>query len=221
MVGAVNSGLVSRMLLAGAVTIAVSLLSACDLVSADKPTMSTSIAPAAGASASVSPSPSPDSRESARPTPSPSASASASASAGSGAVAVAIPCSALVSEQTIYNFNPNFTRKTTFSPASGSAAAQAVANLGIACGWVNNTSSDTVTISVAKPGPATLTALKASASDGTAVAGLGDKAYFSLSGGVGRIDAFKVKYWLTATSTYFSSAEDAATLMRSAVSALP
>jgi hypothetical protein len=120
----------------------------------------------------------------------------------------------------MYDFNPNFTLQTPFSPASGSAAAQAVTNKGVACGWINGTNSDSVIVSAAKPAAATLASLKSSAGAGTAASGLGDAAYFSTSGGVGRVDAFKGGYWVTASSDYFASAADAKAIVTSALAAL-
>ncbi|CAN5342818.1 hypothetical protein BH09ACT1_BH09ACT1_11480 [soil metagenome] len=165
-------------------------------------------------SSSASPSASASSGAAAPASPAPSASAVA------GATAVSVACGTLVSAQTMYDFNPNFTLKTTFNPASGSAAAQAIANKGVACGWVNGTSNDTVVVSAAKPAAATLASLKTSAAAGTAASGLGDAAYFSTSGGVGRVDAFKGGYWVTASSDYFGATADAQSIVASALAAL-
>jgi hypothetical protein len=149
-----------------------------------------------------------------------SASPAPSASAVAGATPVTVACETLVSAQTIYDFNPNFTPKTPFSPASGSAGAQAVANKGVACGWINGTNSDSIVVSAAKPVAATLASLKSSAAAGTPASGLGDAAYFSTSAGVGRVDAFKGGYWVTASSDYFASATDAQAIVTSALAAL-
>ena len=108
----------------------------------------------------------------------------------------------------VYDFNPNFGLDSGFSPKSGTAAATAVADKGTACSWLNQTSADTFAIAVARPAAAELASLKTTASTGTAVAGLGDAAHFSTSGGVGRVDVFRGAYWLVATSVYFGSATD-------------
>lgn len=120
----------------------------------------------------------------------------------------------------MYNFNPNFSLNSSFSPTAGSAAAVAVANGGVACSWVNDTSSETITIAVAQPGSTQLAQLKSTAAQGTAASGYGDSSYFSTSGGTGRVDVFSGSYWLVATSVYFSSATDAGSLLNSALAAL-
>ncbi len=164
-------------------------------------------------------------------TPSPDASSSPSASATSpapsatptaavGGKPVTIACNALISAQTMYDFNPNFGLDTASSPKSGSAAATAVADHGVACNWLNQTSSDTITVSVARPGPTALDQLKSTAARGAAASGYGDAAYFSTNGDAGRVDVFTGEYWLVATSVYFASAADAAPLLTSALGAL-
>jgi hypothetical protein len=139
---------------------------------------------------------------------------------------VTIGCNALVSAQTMYDFNPNFGLDASFKPAGGTAAATAVAAKGVACDWTNQTSGDKVTIAVARPGSAALAGLRATAGAGTAVAGIGESAYFASSGGTGRLDVFTGTYWLVATSVFFAGASDfasgadARTLVASAVSQL-
>ena len=160
---------------------------------------------------SASPNPSSSSHSSAPgPSVSPSASATPSSSPSTPAAATPtkIPCDTLVSAQVVYDFNPNFGLDSGFSPKSGTAAATAVADKGTACSWLNQTSADTFAIAVARPAAAELASLKMTASTGTAVAGLGDAAHFSTSGGVGRVDVFRGAYWLVATSVYFGSATD-------------
>ena len=73
---------------------------------------------------------------------------------------------------------------------------------------------------VAQPSAGELATITTAAAKGTAVSGLGSSAYFSTSGQVGRVDVFDGAYWVVATSVYFSSAEDARTLVSSAVAAL-
>ncbi|MEC5168500.1 arginyl-tRNA synthetase [Glaciihabitans sp. GrIS 2.15] len=145
------------------------------------------------------------------PTPTPSAAA---------ATATKIPCGTLISAQAVYDFNPNFGLDSGFSPKSGTAAAKAVADNGTACNWLNQTSGDTFAFAVARPVAAELASLKTTAATGTPASGLGDAAYFSTSGGVGRVDVFRGAYWLVATSVYFGSAADASTLVTTALAAL-
>lgn len=131
-----------------------------------------------------------------------------------------IACSALLSAQAVYDFNPNFGLDKNFTPKSASAAATAVAARGTACNWLNQTSGEVITISVARPAAAHLAALKAGAATGTSTAGLGDAAYFSTSAGKGRMDVFRGPYWLVVTSGYFASARDASVIVTTAMGAL-
>lgn len=134
--------------------------------------------------------------------------------------AVSIACGTLLSPQVVYAFNPNFGLQASFTPPAGTPAAVAVADKGVACSWLNQTSRDTFTFSVARPIASDLTALKSTAAQGTAAAGYGDSAWFSSVAGVGRIDVFQGSYWLTATSDYFGSASDASALLKAALAAL-
>jgi hypothetical protein len=176
--------------------------------------------PEPGTSASPSPS------GASTPSASPSTSATASPStAPSPSVAPAgtptkVPCGTLVTAQAVYDFNPNFGLDSTFSPKSGTAAATAVADQGTACSWLNQTSGDTFAIAVARPAAPELASLRTKAATGAPASGLGDAAYFSTSGGVGRVDVFTGEYWLVATSVYFGSATDAKDLVTAALGAL-
>ncbi|HEY0258221.1 MAG TPA: arginyl-tRNA synthetase [Lacisediminihabitans sp.] len=157
------------------------------------------------------------------PSASPSAGAagpSATPSAAAGGTPVTLPCSSLTPAQVMYDFNPNFGLDAIFTPKSGTPAARAVADRGIACNWTNQTSGDTITFSVARPAASELTALKTAAAAGTSAAGYGDAAWFSSAGQVGRVDVFRGDYWLTVSSVYFGSAADASSLISAALSAL-
>jgi hypothetical protein len=142
------------------------------------------------------------------PTPSPTA--------GTPAQPVSINCDSLVTLQQMYDFNPNFTWQANYSPKPGTAAYTAKAASGTACTWVNNTSGETLTISVARPGSVQLTTLQAAARSGTAVSGIGDLAYFAGNS----LTVFSGTYWLVAQSTVFAGAADASSLAADALGAL-
>ena len=125
-----------------------------------------------------------------------------------------------MSAQVVYDFNPNFGLDRSFSPKAGTAAATVAADQGTACSWLNQTSGDTFEVAVARPAAASLASLKAKAAAGTPASGLGDAAYFSKSGLVGRVDVFTGAYWLVATSVYFGTANDAKNLVTAALGAL-
>jgi hypothetical protein len=114
----------------------------------------------------------------------------------------------------MYDFNPNFTLQANYAPRSGTAAFAAKSDSGTACTWVNNTSGDTVTVSIARPGSDEFATLKTSAAAGTPVAGYGDAAWFA----GGRVDVFSGAYWVVLQSDYFSTAADASALIKSAIS---
>jgi hypothetical protein len=171
------------------------------------------------------------------PTPSPSASASGSASStpstsasptttavptpSASSTPVTVGCSTLVSADTLYAFNPNFGLLTSWTPAPGSAAATAKSQSGVACRWSNQTSGDTIDISVAHLDAASIETLKNEAvSQGTLVSTYGDKAYFGTAGGVGTAVVFQDNYWLVATSVDFAAPGDPADLIDSALTAL-
>lgn len=174
-----------------------------------------------GCSADDSPAPSPRASpgSSASPSPSPSVSPSAPASASPSAspsptAAPVVPgkpisagCVDLVSLQTMYEFNPNF-GLVEDAPASGSLAATAVANGGVACTWVQATDRSTIVIGVAQPSKTKLAELRASGEG------------FTTAGGVGTVQIFTDKFWIVASSAYFSTAGDAQMLTDSVKSAL-
>ena len=138
-----------------------------------------------------------------------------------GAV-VNLGCDDLLTPQNIYDYNPNFTN-VDFTPAAGSSAAQAEQWNGLACEWVNDTSNDTIDVSVANiQDLGTMVQLQNSAAAGTPVSGIGDSAYFTMvTPSEGELQVFSGSYWLTFRSTWFESADDAAPLPADALSNLP
>lgn len=169
------------------------------------------------------------------PTPSPSRTATASASASDTPSAsptpsptpsvvstpITIGCNTLLTPDDVYAFNPNFGLITSWTPKSGSAAATAKSEQGLACRWQNQTSRDTIDVSVAHLDAATIESLKNDAVEkSTMVPTYGDEAYFSVSGGVGTAIVFQGDYWLVATSVDFLEPGDPADLITAALGAL-
>lgn len=183
---------------------AVLLLSLAACVPADEPGpdgTSTATAPTAPAAPSAAPEPGP----SQPPT----------------AIPVTITCDQLVDAQAMYDFNPNFSLLADYAPASGSLGAQAVEQEGIACGWVNQTSGETIEISVAQLPDAELTTLKNDlVMSSNSVPTYDVEGYFEVESGVGAAQAFPDPYWLTASSTYFFEPGDAQPLIAAAITAL-
>lgn len=162
-------------------------------------------------------------------TASPSATASGSATPTAVASATPTPtatpitvgCSTLVTADDMYAFNPNFGLLTSWTPASGTAAAQAVADSGVACRWSNQSSGDTIDISVAHLDPTSIEALKnAAVEHGQLVPTYGDEAYFGTANNVGTAVVFQGDYWLVATSSEFLEPGDPADLIQAALDAL-
>jgi len=138
-------------------------------------------------------------------------------------VPIDVDCDTLVSPDTIYAYNPNFGRLDDWTPDAGTAAADALDLDGVACRWINQTSSDTIDLSVASLSHDDLEALKnAAIGESTMVPTYSaDEAYFSVSDGIGTAIVFDRSYWLVATSVAFFEPGDATEIVESALSALP
>ncbi|MBH0055163.1 arginyl-tRNA synthetase [Salinibacterium sp. SWN139] len=132
------------------------------------------------------------------------------------ATPVDIACSALITPQEMYDFNPNYVLLSNFTPAAGSTAAAAVGSQGTACRWENGTSGTTIDVSVAQPAPSAISTLKANAGASTdSYAG-----YFSSQGGTGTAQVFTGPYWVTISSPLFSRASNATALVADVTAAL-
>jgi hypothetical protein len=165
------------------------------------------------------PAPSASPSTSTPPSAEPSESATPSSSPSPDATPVDIACDALTTRQTMYDFNPNFSLLASWTPDAGTPAAEALAASGVACRWQNDSSGDTIDVSVAAPDAATLAAKESSS--GTAADYGADAGFFTVSGGVGQATAISGPYWIVVRSVYFAQAGDADVLVRAAVSALP
>jgi hypothetical protein len=138
------------------------------------------------------------------------------------AVQIDADCDTLVSPDAMYAFNPNFGLVDDWRPESGSPAADAVALEGVACQWLNQTSSDTIDLSVANLDDEGLESLKnAAVEQSTMVPTYGDEAYFEVEDGVGTAIVFDRSYWLVVSSGYFFEPGDATEIVEAALSALP
>jgi hypothetical protein len=121
----------------------------------------------------------------------------------------------------MYDFNPNFGLQSGFTPKAGTPAATAQTNKGLACSWMNQTSRDTIEVSVANLPPAQIAAMKAKlAASSTPVSTFAAPGYFAASGGVGQADTFDGTFWVTGRSAFFTEAPDAAQIMDTAIKSL-
>lgn len=135
---------------------------------------------------------------------------------------ITLGCTDLVPLGVMYDFNPNFGTDPDYQPAAGSAAAQMAAAGGVACGWINQSSSEEIEIAVASMDDDALGAAYENAmANSTPVPLYGTEGFFSTDGDVGEAQAFTPEYWLIARSTAFVEASDAQNLVNVALSALP
>lgn len=130
-------------------------------------------------------------------------------------------CSDLVTDQQLYDFNPNFAADAGYTPATGSDAARLVDLEGLSCGWLNLSSGASVTVSAANlPGPELAEYASASAATGSATDLFGGEGYFRTIDGAGTAEAFVAPYWVIVSSTDFVEAADAAPLVQAALTSL-
>lgn len=127
-----------------------------------------------------------------------------------------LTCDQILTPQQMYNYNPNFGDDPGYKPAAGSLAAKAVADKGVACAWLNQTSGVVIQISVAQPDAANLTAQENSAvTTSTAVPTYGvPQGYYSTARGEAQV--FTGAYWITAVAptTTFTEPGDPAQLIQ-------
>lgn len=136
-------------------------------------------------------------------------------------VPVTATCDELVSPETLYVYNPNFGLIDDFTPKDGSAAASALTYQGVACRWQNQTSGDTIDVSVAQLDEDSLTALKNAAfEDSEMVPTYGEEAYFTVDSGVGVAQVFQGPFWIVAESKVFFEPGDATEIIQSVIAAL-
>ena len=136
-------------------------------------------------------------------------------------VPISATCDDLVSPDTLYVYNPNFGPIDGFTPDDGTPAASALAYQGVACRWQNQTSGDTIDLSVAQLDDDSLTALKNAAfEDSEMVPTYGEEAYFTVESGVGVAQVFQGPYWIVAESPIFFEPGDATELIQSVLDAL-
>ncbi|MDM4763435.1 hypothetical protein QT381_10480 [Galbitalea sp. SE-J8] len=125
-------------------------------------------------------------------------------------------CAQLVTAQQMYEYNSNFSLDDGWTPAAGSRAATAVGYRGVACSWINDSSSERISLGVAHLRADTLASIEAQRAGGTQT----PWGYFTVDGSTGRADAFTDDYWITLDSKTFFEPGDAAQLVEDVVGAL-
>jgi len=151
-------------------------------------------------------------------TPVPSASATASEIDG---IPMTIGCNELVPAQTMYDYNPNYSLKSNYTPAPGSLAARVAQQRGVACAWVNQTSGELIELAVANLPADHSTRLKNDlVTSSKSVPTYNVEGYFTVNSGVGEAQAFADPYWIVSTSKAYFEPGDAAPIMAAAITSL-
>lgn len=136
-------------------------------------------------------------------------------------IPVEVACGDLVSADTVYAFNPNFVLLDDWTADAGSAAEAALDRAGVACRWINQTSGDTIDVSVAALPETELRDLaNAAYTESQMVPTYGVEGYFEVEGGRGTAIAFDREYWIVATSPVFLEPGEATAFVESALAAL-
>ena len=156
----------------------------------------------------------------AAPTDTPEPAVPEETSDGFDSTPVTIDCNELVTPQVVYDYNPNYGHQPDYKPAAGTDVATIVANQGVACNWVNQSSGVTFEVAVAQLAADDLATVRKELPAGTAVSGIGDAAYFAASGGVGVAQVFSGPYWIVATSPGFYEMAEPKPLLQGALEAL-
>ena len=158
--------------------------------------------------------PTTDPTETATPTPEPTDPTSGTP--------IDLGCDQLVSADTLYIYNPNFSAIDDFAPQAGSPAASALSHNGVACRWQNETNGQNIDVLVAQLDDDALTALKNAAfADSQMVPTYGDEAYFTVGDdNVGVAQVFQGPYWIVAASPVFFEPGDATEIVQSVIAAL-
>jgi hypothetical protein len=137
---------------------------------------------------------------------------------------ISIDCNTLITPQAMYEVNANFALSEGFVPEKGSVAAQKVAADGLACHWVNQTSGESIEVSVVSYGDDKLTQLKNGfVTSSTSVPTYGKppiEGYFQMNGADGEAQVFSGPYWLTTVSSGFYEPGDASPVVQAALAGL-
>jgi hypothetical protein len=156
--------------------------------------------------------------KSASPTPGDNASPAPSAAPSHApGTPIGVDCDGLISLQAMYDFNPNYSLQSGSKPKAGTDGSIALDYQGLSCSWINQTSGNLIFVSVAHPAASDLAALKSAAGSGTAVSGLGDAAFFSKKGQVGQLQVFSGPFWISTSSDFYGTPDDARQLAGIAV----
>lgn len=159
--------------------------------------------------------------ENERPTPSPTLIETAEPSDPAlTSTPVEIDCDSLLSLETVYEFNPNVGIDPAYVPTA--RGAEALAYDGVSCGWINQTSGDSLAVSVARFDEVSLSALQqiAREREGSTEVGPDNTATFRTVNGIGALELFADGYWISIESRMIVEYADATLLIDEISSAL-
>ncbi|WP_286308870.1 iron ABC transporter ATP-binding protein [Agromyces mangrovi Wang et al. 2018] len=130
---------------------------------------------------------------------------------------VGLACDELLTLDQMYAFNPNYGTDPGYAP-TGEPAVFSASIDGVACGWLNQSSGETIEVSVARPvGDTMEVRLNEAVLSGQAVPTYGTppevEGYYGRIAGVGTAQAFADGYWVTAASVAFFEPGDAQPLV--------
>lgn len=180
----------------------------------------------ASCSAEPAPSPSPSQTQTHSEKPSTPADPTPSSTPTATPTPVTLTCDQMITPQQLYTYNSNVGVNPDYTPTEGTLEARAVVAKGVACGWLNQSSNETMQFAVTKPTPAMLNErADAAVTSSTPVPTYGAppavEGYFSVKGNSGEVQVFTNGYWIVGTSSWFLEPGDAATLVANIIANLP
>lgn len=124
-----------------------------------------------------------------------------------------LDCSALISNEDLYSYNPSYSLDLSVSPQSGSLAKLATDYKGISCVYINLSSGDSFTISLAKFEQSTFEEFKQKREVGSSKItseAIPDSftGLFTTGTNGGTLEVLGNGYWLTATAAWAQTPDD-------------
>jgi len=135
-------------------------------------------------------------------------------------------CDQLLTPEQLYSYNPNVGADPEYEPKADSLVAKVAGRKGTACGWLNQTSNETIEFAIARPAASELTDMKdAAISTSQAVPTYGVppqvEGYFQPGGRAGVVQVFSKGYWIVGSSPTFLEPGDPAELVADILGNLP
>lgn len=126
-------------------------------------------------------------------------------------------CTKVLSNQQVYDFNPNLGSTPNYSP--NTELIQIVRDFGgIACGWSYQSSGELIEIAEVKLSSDAFNQRLVAAASGTRILNLNADVYFDSRTNSGTAQAFVNKTWIVVSSTSFAVAEDCTDIVRALLS---